>query len=303
MQLSFETYDVFTSTRYRGNPLAVVTIPASDPKPTQEQKQAIAAEFNLSETIFIHDAPSSSARAVDIFITNAELPFAGHPTIGAAVSLLSSGANIDTIVTKAGPIPVGSTGTNSAQASIPFNVHLHSKTLGDVQVLPDSLSGDEAVRAAELKAPFFSIVKGMNFALVELPDVEALGQTRTRALSSQQDVLDEDWKVGFVGHYYFVRMGTSTTVDGVPVVSLRTRMIEATLEDPATGSAASALCCYLSTAAKEQTVPVIRYEITQGVEMGRESNIVVQVTLKDGSLENVALSGAAVKVMSGILTI
>lgn len=320
MELPFETYDVFTETRYRGNPLAVVTIPANLPaKPTQAQKQAIAAEFNLSETIFIHEAadPSTAtSRSVDIFVTNAEIPFAGHPTIGAAVSLLNGGGGgsvVDTIVTKAGPIPVSSTGPRAARAAIPHNVRLHAKRLRD---LPASyhagLSEVPALRAAELAAPVYSIVKGMTFILVELDSLDALAQATgssftgpVAALLDGEDGEEGGWNTGLCCRFYFVRTGARAPAadDGVEVVTLRTRMIDALCEDPATGSASSALCCYLSQQLGEQTSPRRRYELTQGVEMGRESNIVVDITIKDAAIDQVHLSGKAVKIMKGTLIV
>lgn len=80
-------------------------------------------------------------------------------------------------------------------------------------------------------------------------------------------------------------------------------MLLKVFEDPATGSAACALCSYLSVAAKEQNVPKVRYEITQGVEMGKESNIVVEIGVQDSKLISVDLSGPAVKVMQGVLSV
>ena len=83
MRRAFYTLDVFTNTRFAGNPLAVVTdcegLSAS-------QMQAIAQEFNLSETVFVLDPldPVNTAR-LRIFTPARELPFAGHPTVGAAV--------------------------------------------------------------------------------------------------------------------------------------------------------------------------------------------------------------------------
>ena len=306
MELSFETYDVFTDTPYKGNPLAIVTIPANTPKPTQDQKQAIASEFNLSETIFIHDVAdpaSETSRNVDIFIPVTEINFAGHPTIGAAVSLLPKG--VTTIVTRAGPIPVRKTGPSSAQASIPHNVHAHKKRLRDVPGIESAaLSATRLIRDAELSAPVFSIVKGMTFILVELPSLETLGQVQQTSFSPPtEQLLDPEWQSGLACMYYFVRTGVSGGENGVPVVKLRTRMVLPLFEDPATGSAASALTSYLSRVNKEQTTPVCRYEITQGVEMGRESNIVVEITLKDDEIDTVHLSGNAVKVMQGTLTV
>ncbi|KAF3357854.1 Putative DNA helicase INO80 [Verticillium dahliae VDG1] len=95
MSLDFVTLDVFTKTPYQGNPLGVVHLPHDRPI-TQAQKQAIAREFNLSETVFLHDVdpandPDPTTRRIDIFMTKGELPFAGHPTIGAAAYLRSRG--------------------------------------------------------------------------------------------------------------------------------------------------------------------------------------------------------------------
>ncbi|KAK7222588.1 hypothetical protein V2G26_010591 [Clonostachys chloroleuca] len=205
-ELPFVTLDVFTSTRFKGNPLAVVTIPAgTKPYPTQEQKQTIAREFNLSETVFIHeehpdvDPKDKSTRRIDIFITTAELPFAGHPTIGAAVSLLDKG--ITTLITKAGPIPLQQPEPNTIQAAIPFNVHLHKKTLSVLSAdqpnsfAPGDLSVVPEIQAAELAAPIFSIVNGMAFILIELPTVELLSKVTGSATSFPVDqTLDPGWR-------------------------------------------------------------------------------------------------------------
>ena len=92
IQLDFITVDVFTQTKYEGNPLAIVKVPSTTTL-TQEQKQSIAREFNLSETTFLHEQPTEKLSwKVDIFMTTAELPFAGHPTIGTACYALSHAA-------------------------------------------------------------------------------------------------------------------------------------------------------------------------------------------------------------------
>ncbi|KAM3515149.1 hypothetical protein MY11210_001267 [Beauveria gryllotalpidicola] len=310
MELPFETYDVFTDTPYRGNPLAVVTVPAHLPAPpTQAQKQAIAREFNLSETIFIHEpAAPSTSRDVDIFVTTGEIPFAGHPTIGAAVSLLHGRRRrrvVDTIVTKAGPIPVSSTGPDAARAAIPHNVHLHAKKLRHLPASSphlEGLSAVPAVRAAEMDAPIYSIVRGMSFILIELPSLDVLAQATMSSFTGPvAELLDDGWRTGLCIRFYYVRTGARGGEDGGEVVTLRTRMIDALCEDPATGSASSALCCYLSAALGEQKSPKRRYELTQGVEMGRQSNLVVEVTIKDNNIDAVHLSGKAVKVMKGTL--
>ncbi|KAL6875181.1 phenazine biosynthesis PhzC/PhzF protein [Trichoderma novae-zelandiae] len=318
MELPFITLDVFTRTRFRGNPLAVVTIPAGPgPKPTQRQKQAIAREFNLSETVFVHDVADPAAdpsRRVDIFLTSAEIPFAGHPTIGAAVSLLRpdpvSGAEpahpVAELVTKAGRIAVVRTAPDSASATVPHNVHLHAATLAAYAGLSAAdLQADPDVRRLELAAPVFSLVRGVSFALVELPSLELLARVAVGAVEFKpQAFLDDGWQDGFIGRFYYVRTGDSTAQDGVPVVGLRTRMVAEGFEDPATGAASSCLAAYLSTQGRDrQTTPTRRYDFTQGVEMGKESSVRVDVFLNDGALDTVLLAGPAVQVMRGTLTV
>lgn len=115
LKLNFVTVDVFTDKQYQGNPLAIVRIPHGV-NVTQEQKQKIAREFNLSETTFLHENGADTKGdhwTVDIFMTSKELPFAGHPTVGTACYVLSRTAEergitdgvIDANFTlKAGPV-------------------------------------------------------------------------------------------------------------------------------------------------------------------------------------------------------
>src|SRR4051794_2016596 len=85
MRRRFVTLDVFTENRFAGNPLAVVLAPEGLDTAAM---QAIAREFNLSETVFVGPAENSSHRAkLRIFTPGRELPFAGHPTVGTAVLL------------------------------------------------------------------------------------------------------------------------------------------------------------------------------------------------------------------------
>src|SRR5438309_10635368 len=82
---SYITVDVFTDRAFAGNPLAVVTDASGL---TPEQMQAIAAEFNYSESTFVlpPEDPSHTAR-VRIFTRQNDIPFAGHPNVGTAVVL------------------------------------------------------------------------------------------------------------------------------------------------------------------------------------------------------------------------
>ena len=122
MKLQFHTLDVFTASRFGGNPLAVVM--GADGLATVEM-QAIAREFNLSETIFVQTPESAANTArVRIFFPTGEMPFAGHPTLGCAILLAEmnqkQGCSFETEirleeaaglvpvkVTRIGDVPVG----------------------------------------------------------------------------------------------------------------------------------------------------------------------------------------------------
>ncbi|KAK1144217.1 hypothetical protein N8T08_005630 [Aspergillus melleus] len=305
--LPFTFVDVFTETPFKGNPLAVVTIPVGVSL-TQDQKQAIAREFNLSETVFVHDvadSETSTERRFDIFTPFAELPFAGHPTIGTAVFLYSRG--VRTLHAKAGPISIQQSPNGALRAAIPHNVRLHQRRLPGLEQPNASRSQLEtAVREAERGAPLFSIVKGMSFALIELSSLELLGAVRVGAMPELPvDLLDDSWREGWTTRrYYFVRLG-SESIGGRSVHKIRTRMVNQRIEDPATGSAACALSSFLSLHVFQETS--LTCEITQGVEMGRESNILVDAEVginAEGArtLESLHLGGKAVQVMSGCIS-
>jgi predicted PhzF superfamily epimerase YddE/YHI9 len=123
-------------------------------------------------------------------------------------------------------------------------------------------------------------VKGMTFVLVELDDLDALKLVSLAGGSITIGDLDSGWNETFIGAYFFVRTGKSHA----GAATVQARMIEGPLEDPATGSAASALTAYLSL--KEGTSgECLSYEIIQGVEMGRRSEILIgKSTSKDRSV-------------------
>ena len=300
MKLTFTTIDVFTRTRYEGNPLALVHVPANlNDSLTQAKKQKIAREFNLSETVFLHQLLSSAGEPVkiDIFTPDAELPFAGHPTIGSAWYLLHHQKQpITTLQTKAGPIPITQQPGNHVRATLPHNVHIHTQT-------------------TTAPHPLVSIVKGVSFILVALPSLAALSQA-TQSLHPdpyETSMLDPGWQDGLIGTLFYTRTDAPGS-DGA--AAYRTRM-HINFEDPATGSASGALAAYLALREpRERGVGPFRYVLTQGVEMGRRSEIGVEVLRKErdgggkgvGSdegaeweVESVFLSGEAVEVMEGVL--
>ena len=230
-QLSFVTLDVFTRTHFAGNPLAVVLVPAGQ-DPATETLQTIAREFNLSETVFLYLNDEAANQNVPewhvrIFMTEAELPFAGHPTIGTAcyaLGTLAKGKAKGSLLCKAGPIEL-EYADGVAKASIPHNVHVHTETpfsAGDVSTLQPKLKDIEPL-SIETASP----VKGMNFVYVQLPDLKALALVETSGVKPQP-TLDKEWNVGFIGSVFYVLGDRFESDDEGVHQNLRMRMIEGT---------------------------------------------------------------------------
>lgn len=196
----------------------------------------------------------------------------------------------------------------------------HSRTLSDVIPAAEHATyaglshHDGALRAAELSAPVFSIVPGMSFVLVQLASLAELARVRRSRLDFPAALTDADWPPGFLCRYYYVEEEAEEGGNeegngdgGRPRRRLRTRMVEADLEDPATGSAASALAAYLTLTGTAHEGGA-RFVVTQGVEMGRRSVIEVETAaVKDAQgrveIQDVWLGGEAVVVQKGTLVL
>ena len=126
--LTFHIWDVFTDRPFAGNPLAIVEDAGML---SDAQMRIIARQFNLSETIFLMPPrdPANTARA-HIFFPTAEIPFAGHPTIGAALFLAQDGSNHLTLEEEAGPVPVHIE-DGVARLTAPVLPHRHCGGRGD----------------------------------------------------------------------------------------------------------------------------------------------------------------------------
>ncbi|KAL4902843.1 hypothetical protein BDW74DRAFT_58510 [Aspergillus multicolor] len=302
--LKFVTLDVFTTKIYEGNPLAVVFLPAATTAQlTQRQKQTIAREFNLSETIFVHaEHGPNESRTIDIFTESEELPFAGHPTIGAASWFLHHApeANASNAVRslnmKAGNLPIALQDANLGvvSARVAHDVHIHEKQYPLHEVL--RLHPSMKPYLTQSSIALVSVVRGMNQLLVELPSLEALAAVSTAygGQPASSSYLDAGWDEGMVATYFYVR-DVEDEVLGRRVI--RTRMILGNLEDPATGSAASGLTAYLSL--KEERTGRFGYDVVQGVEMGRRSDIGLEVVTGEKGIESLELRGSAVQVSEG----
>ena len=198
---------------------------------------------------------------------------------------------MDTLITKAGKIPISvSPGIPGGlvRASIPHNFHVHTVTLPH----PAPIHVREC--------PTVSIVLGMTFILVPMPSVDSLASLTASLMPNgveyDSSMLDSAWQKGFVGTFYYAPVGQDGTY--------RTRMF-GEREDAATGSASCALACYLATMSMSQGSEPLSLEMIQGVEMGRESRIFVEVTrnIQGDGVKEVVLVGPAVKVMEGTLEV
>lgn len=307
--MDYVTLDVFTDTPLAGNQLAIVLVPRDHALRDDKQRmQAIAREFNYSETVFLHEvdeprpSPGHGEFRINIFTLAQELPFAGHPTIGTAWYLAQRLPELQsvTLLALAGPIAIsydrGSDGSVRATAAIPYNVHQHATPMA----AEDVLKAQPRLRG-KLKSPtqpVVSVVKGMTFALIEVNSLERLSQVGPTSVDTEV-TLDAAWSPSFCGTYFFF---AETWAPGK--VKVHTRMIEGPLEDPATGSAASTLAAYLSLwsgRGDASAGAVAEYEVIQGADMGRPSRMLVKTTIgTSGQLSKIELSGTAVKVMQGV---
>ncbi len=291
-RFAFRTLDVFTDERFRGNPLAVVLDAGSL---AAAEMQAIAAEFNLSETVFVTGIDAAAARAdVRIFTPKAELPFAGHPTVGTALLLareglgLTQGAGRHLVLAEgAGDVPVAIELADGHAARARFTAP-GEPTIGQpVDASPVTaalgLDASDLAGIAPRSAGF-----GVMFLMVELASLDALARASlTLPAAALRDAGLEN------GVYLFTR----ATPDG----TIRVRMfapLHGIVEDPATGSAAAGLAALLADADPAATLDG-SWRVVQGVEMGRRSVIDITATKRDGAIGPVTVAGGAVAVSEG----
>ncbi|MFO1100253.1 MAG: PhzF family phenazine biosynthesis protein [Xanthobacteraceae bacterium] len=294
MRRAFVTADVFTTTKGAGNPLAVVLDCAGL---SDAQMQMIAREFNISETTFVL-LPKAPDRAafVRIFTPARELPFAGHPVIGTAVVLAErhraqSSAPLSRMVLE---VPLGVVdveigddprGATSATCAIPKLPVMHSPSPTAAQVAaalslpPADIAADRAIETWDAGyAVVFAALKSpdaVSRARVDLPNWPSAAQFG-RATSIYP------YAVTGNGRFY-ARMFAPTL--GIP-------------EDPATGGAVAALAGHLHACAALGD-GLHHATIEQGVDMGRPSQINLEMQVAQGQLKRVRIGGSAVQFLSG----
>lgn len=294
MRLDYQLLDVFTTTALSGNQLAVVL---NADNLLDNQMQAIAVEFGLSETVFLrkpqHERHTSAVR---IFTATRELPFAGHPTIGAAVVLaLQHRLTAVRIEEQVGLItclvdkidkrtaharfalpqlPEEATGKPPGKAALALALGVNLDELGCGEFQP-------AVYSA-----------GVLYYLVPVRNAEVLARLKLDLI---------DWNFTFPLGNHAVYCFTRT--EGEEGVDFAARMFAPGMgigEDAGTGSAAAALIGLL---AKHTSFAdgQVEYQIRQGKEMGRPSRISIQLRKDAGVLSHGSIGGHAVIIGEGAM--
>jgi trans-2,3-dihydro-3-hydroxyanthranilate isomerase len=288
--------DVFTETRFGGNPLAV--LPHAEGLSAQQMQQ-IAREFNFSESTFVFPAKAGHTRQVRIFTPTREIPFAGHPNIGTAFVLGSIGELGEiraqqgiTFEEEAGLVAItihGNAGKVArCELAAPQPVSF-GKTIAPERIAAAiSLSSADIVTSTH--APQVASV-GLPFVVTELKDRATLGRARANP-AAFESLLVEDVRPSL--HFYThskdefdVRARMFAPLSGVP-------------EDPATGSATCALAGLLAHCSAQREGS-FTWRIAQGVEMGRPSTLIARAAKKAGVVEKTWVGGASVLVAEGVL--
>jgi trans-2,3-dihydro-3-hydroxyanthranilate isomerase len=289
----FHILDVFTDQPFGGNRLAVLPEAAGIDGSTM---QAIAAEFGFSETTFVlpPTRPGHDCR-VRIFTPSAELPFAGHPTVGTALVLANLGRVRRTgdrarVVMQqlAGTVPVDLV----YRGNQAFDAELTAPERPRIAKGPD-LSECAALlglREAELVAAHVASA-GTPFLIVEVDGREALGQARSPAIEACGLLVE----AGCSGVLLFTRQ---TGLHGDDLQARLFAPLVGIVEDPATGSAAAALAGLLGTT-EGRSDGWLGWRIGQGIEMGRPSLIRARALREGGAVAEVRVAGGAVPMAEG----
>jgi trans-2,3-dihydro-3-hydroxyanthranilate isomerase len=306
MRLRFHTLDVFTTTRFAGNPLAVVH--DADGLDTARM-QTIAREFNLAETVFVMkpDNLAHSAK-IRIFTPGTELPFAGHPTVGTAALLadlkMPGGDNdgerdaLIVLEEKIGVVRVGVRLKGNAHAFAEFDTPKLPE-LGGAMPPNDMLAGALGLIPNEIGFENHKPViasAGVPFAFVPVASLEAIARAGVQPLywsktfsgGVPQSVYVYCRETVLKSSQFHARMFAPGSM-GIP-------------EDPATGSAAAAFAAVIR---KFDTPRDGHYaaNIEQGFEMGRPSSIALTLEIERGTLHAVRIGGNAVRVSEGTMAV
>ena len=302
--LKFYQADVFTGQPFGGNPVAV--FPDAQGL-THAQLQQIAREMNLSETVFVLPPTDPAAVVrVRIFTPTQEIPFAGHPVLGAFFILAELG-----IISAKEPVTRFMQECNIGL----FPVELHAED-GLVELVVMTQPKPEFLGPVEDTEDLYKIASALGLAKYMIADgkwpIEVVStglpvlivpvRSLTAVRSIQPDasaIIDLCSRFGANGIMVF------TTVTVEPSATVHARMFAPSigiLEDPATGSASGALGAYLVQNGVVDVAPTTEIIVEQGYEIERPSQIIVRVESDDDIIQVVKVGGECVTVVEGTLT-
>jgi trans-2,3-dihydro-3-hydroxyanthranilate isomerase len=293
MERRFYTLDVFTTTRFEGNPLAVIT---DGDGLSDDAMLAVAREMNLSETVFVQKPTEDQALArLRIFTTREELKLAGHPVIGTWFLL----AELGVVPAQEGGVHVlQQTGAGVLPVEIRFKDGRPQRvtmTQKDATFRPAKLNQKALASALGLSPKDFDpkldpefVSTGIFNLMVPLRNRAALGKILMNMVELRK-VLAKNGTMAYC--FACGENGKAFSRGMLPWEPY---------EDAATGSAAGALAAYLVK--RGRLSPAHTLNILQGEEMGRPSHIEVEVT-QSGKKLVPRVSGAAVKVFEGTIQI
>lgn len=289
-RVPYTRVDVFTSVPLRGNALAVF------PDATgldDGQLQAIARELRLSETAFAFPdpaAPAAAAVRVRIFTVQEELPYAGHPALGAAVVLRGArGGDQLTLALRGGAVPV----TFEDRPDGTFCEMRQRDPVFGERHEPALVSRAAGVNASDLddRWPIQTVSTGLPFAIVPIRLLATLRAMRPDPARMAAYLSKTDARF-----FYFV-----TTETWPPEIRLRARMIFYGGEDPATGSAAGCAAAWMVRYGLAE--PGERVVIEQGVEVNRPSQLHVVAGGTAEKVTQVRVGGHVVEAGRGELVV
>ena len=268
----FVVADVFTSTRLAGNQLAVFTDARGLDDGTM---QALALEIGFSETVFVLPAAADGTARIRIFNPRHEMPFAGHPTLGAALVL-------------AAPLQLGVVRLETGVGTVPV-------------VIERDESGRVVFGRMTQPVPRIEPVERPERVLAAVGAARSLLPVELYDNGARHFVLlvEEDELGGMRPDREAIAELAVTGVNCVAKTSdaWRSRMFWEHGEDPATGSAAGPIACHL---ARHGLVPWgDEIVIAQGVEMGRPSTLHARAEGGEGAITAVEVGGSAVVVARG----
>jgi trans-2,3-dihydro-3-hydroxyanthranilate isomerase len=296
MQVAFVTVDVFTDRQFGGNPLAVVLDATGL---STRQMQAIAAEFNLSETTFVLPPREAAHTAqVRIFTPRAEIAFAGHPNIGTAFALAQERACLgrplvsDVLLfeEEAGLVRVAlmrdGKSIIGARLAAPQGL-----TIG--RTIPAEIVAQAcAISAADIETSRHQPCLagcGADFVLAEVRTREILAAARPSTDIFLRHLPQEEVD----GILLYVR-----AQDGFDIQARMFDPLHGIPEDPATGSANLALTALLAQLRPEPDLH-LELKIGQGFDMGRPSLLEGQAVKRAGVITEIAIGGRCVPMSRG----